>query len=92
MLLESKLKSYGRMRRKAYYVDNPVQAKRSSGFMNATPPAQPHSGLNYYVVPIRGMPLFTPSCASLARGYQCVRPAVLLLKMHQIEHNFNLQK
>jgi len=83
MLLESNFKSYGGIRRKAYNVDNPVQAKRSSGFMETTPHIQPRSGLNYYVVPIRARLLFTSSCASLARGYQYVRPTVLLLKPFQ---------
>jgi len=37
MLLESNFKSYDSTRRKAYNVDNPVQAKRSSGFRDTTP-------------------------------------------------------
>ena len=80
MLLESNFKSYGRIRRKAYNVDNPVQAKRSSGLWKQQHLLQPRNGLNYYVVPKgRGSHLLTPNCASLARGYQRVRPTVFII-------------
>jgi len=47
MLLESIFKSYGsNIRQKAYNVDNPVQAKRSSGLGKRQHPFQPCSGLN----------------------------------------------
>ena len=36
---------------KALNMDNPKQAKRSSGNIQISPPLQPRSGLNYYVVP-----------------------------------------
>ena len=45
------MKSYGGIRRKAYNVDNPVQAKRSSGWKTNSHPLNPDSRLNYYVVP-----------------------------------------
>jgi len=77
-------------RRKAYNVDNPVRAKRSSGLWRQRHPLQPRSGLNYYVVSEgKEQHLFTPSCALLARGYQRVRPTVLLLKMC---YSFKIQR
>ena len=77
MLLENNLKSCAKIRRKAYNVDNPVQAKRSSGQKKPLP----HR--NYVVVQpatgLIGLELcLTPSCTSLARGYQHVRPSVFL--------------
>ena len=77
MLLEKIFKSYEKTRRKAYNIDNPVQAKRSSGQKIPFPHrnsvvVQPATGLSGYSY------VLTPSCASLARGYQCVRPSVFL--------------
>ena len=66
-----------KIRRKAYNVNNPVQAKRSSGIemplhnLNCVA-VQPATGLMAWVLYSH-----SPSCASLARGYQYVRPTVL---------------
>ena len=51
MLIEGNLKNDSNIRRKAYNVDNPVQAKRSSGLWQQQPASQPR-GLNYFVVPV----------------------------------------
>jgi len=67
-----------KIRRKAYNMNNPVQAKRSSGHKRLLlyrlnyVAVQPATGLREEEVRI-----FTPSCASLARGYQYLRPTVL---------------
>jgi len=55
--------------RKDLNVNNPVQAKRSSGQKEHPFTLQPRSGLNSYGVRDRGGASSTPSCASLARGY-----------------------
>jgi len=75
MLLE--IKSYGRIRRKAYNVDNPVQAKHSSGCRDVACRVSTQE-----LRCMSGRYALTPSCAVLARGYHCVRPSVLLLKKY----------
>ena len=64
---------------KALNLDNPVQAlpwakskgKRSSGNMQVSLPFQPRSGLNYYVVPVRGgyssYPELRSACLGLSK-------------------------
>jgi hypothetical protein len=54
-------------RRKASYVDNPVQAEGAARG-SAALSSQPRSGLNGYAVRGGGS-VFAPSCAALARGY-----------------------
>ena len=73
-----------KIRRKAYNVNNPVQAKRRSGIemplhnLNCVA-VQPTTGLRAWVLDSH-----SPSCASLARGYQHLRPSVFLDKcVHQ---------
>jgi len=68
-MLEIGFNNFVYIRRKAYNVDNPLQAKRSSGLMNISSSPQPRSGLNSYGVLYWDGHSLTPSCALLARGY-----------------------
>ena len=78
MLLESDFINYGsRIRRKAYNIDSPVQAQRNSGLWMPPPPRGTPGSSTHYGVDWVGITL-TPSCATLARGYQYIRPTVLL--------------
>jgi len=77
---------YDKKRRKAYNVDNPVC---NAGLRIYTAHTQRRMVLNYYVVPDgREQHLLTSSCASLARGYQHIRPTVLLLKSNHTKAYF----
>jgi len=51
MPLEQILKTYANIRRKAYNIDNPEQAMRSSGWKANSLPLNPESGLNCCAVP-----------------------------------------
>ena len=86
MFLGIDFNNYVSIRRKAYDVDNPVQAKCSSGWKNVSYlPATP-LGVELRRSSGDGESSLTPSYASLARGYPHLRPAVLLLKtvMHDV--------
>jgi len=93
MLLENNFKNYDNIRRKAYNVDNPVQAKGAARgkkiplYHQNCVAVQPTIGVEG-----EGGVSLTPSCAPLARGYQRVRPTVFFLKIHSFEHYFNLSK
>jgi len=81
MLLGIDFENCVSIRRNAYDVDNPVQAKRSSGWKNVSYlPATPF-GVELLRSSRDGESSLTPSYASLARGYPHLRPSVLLLKI-----------
>jgi len=86
MLLGIDYNNCDAIRRKAYNVDNPVQAKRSSGWKNVSYlPATP-LGVELRRSSRDGESALTPSYALLARGYPHLRPSVLLVKivMHDV--------
>jgi len=68
-------------------VDNPLQAKRSSGVTDITPVHLTPKWVELLRSFGGQRAASTPSCASLARGYPRVRPTVLLYL-----HDFNLLK
>ena len=86
-------KSIASLSPKEIYIDSPVQAKRSSGLKNNHPHRElRRSSTRYGVEGKRGC-LFTPSCASLARGYSCLSPIrgreISTVNVNQI--SFNIQ-
>ena len=86
MFLESDYKNDDRIRRKAYHVDNPVQAKRSSGWKGILFPSPTPLGVELLRSSDGERDFHTPSCASLARGYPHSRPTVLILKNGHVKY------
>ena len=87
MQLENDFKNQDSIRRKAYHVDNPVQAKRSSGEKDLSHlPTTPLGVELLRSSGERGVLPPTPSCASLAGGYPRLRPSVLL-NVHHLSMN-----
>ena len=80
MFLESNYKNDDRIRLPAYPVNNPVQAKRSSGWKDILLPSPTPVGVELLRSSEGDRGFYTPCCASLARGYPYSRPAVLILK------------
>ena len=103
IIIGSDEKNDDRIRRKAYHVDNPVQAERSSGWKDIPHYPSTPSGVELLRSSYERGGSPAPSCAPLARGYSRSRPAVLPLKMKQKKkdnrfyfyiqmHSFNLRR
>jgi len=60
---------------KELYFDNPVQAERSSGLEKNHPHGELRRSSTHFGVDGKRRCFLTPSCASLARGYQCKSPS-----------------